>query len=236
MKTLTTASRLWHFQRCPIIESMPEVALREMDRISKEVRLGRGQILRPESYDFVYFIKTGALKISTFSAEGKEIIIALLAPGDIFGELEDGISMSEAMATAMENSVLNAVTNTQMESLLCKHPAIAMTVMKLGWRRVRTLCLRIADMLSRPAEQRLAVVLLQLSEDFGVPHPQGVHINLPISHRDLASLIGCSREMVTQIMTHFAREGVIVQGRKRIIVSDTKALEQIVTEAETATR
>ena len=236
MKSPNPVSRLWHFQRCPIIESMPEVALREMDRVSKEVRLGRGQILRPESHDFVYFIKTGALKISTFSAEGKEVIIALLAPGDIFGELEDGINVSDAMATAMENSVLNAITNAQMESLLCKHPAIAMTVMKLGWRRVRTLRLRISDMLSRPVEQRLAVVLLQLSEDFGVPHPEGVRINLPISHRDLASLIGCSREMVTQIMIHFAREGTIVQGRKKIVVCDPKSLELVVTEAETVTR
>jgi CRP-like cAMP-binding protein len=79
--------------------------------------------------------------------------------------------------------------------------------------------LRCANFMSCTLEERLALILLELSENFGVPDPKGIRLTLPARHRDLAELVGASRPRTTEHMILFERKHLISRNRRQLVVN-----------------
>src|SRR5208282_4266616 len=93
--------------------------------------------------------------------------------------------------------------------------------------------LRCANFMSCSLEERLALILLELSENFGIPDPKGIRLTLPTRHRDLAELVGASRPRITEHLIMFARKHLISRNSRQLVISRDR-LEGFLSEAHIA--
>ena len=161
-------------------------------------------ILEEEYGDLVFVVQTGTIKITRVNDEGKEVILALLGPGEIFGELAilDGEARS-ANALAQENCQLLAINKEDFLEILKNNFSVSYNLMCELAKRLRKSDQQIEALSLSDAEHRIGVSLLNLAEDMGVIRKGKVTIqNLPFQ-QDIANMAGTSRETVSRVMKMF---------------------------------
>lgn len=181
----------------------------------REIRRKEVLYLPGDAGDRVYLLKRGVVKISTVTDDGKEIILALMRPGEVFGEesvLED--APRDHMAEAYEDALICVITRQDFLGMLRAHPEMAFKVTKLVGFRLKTLRNRVEGLLFKGAPARLAQTLLDLARDHGIEDDEGVLLPLKLSQQDLASLIGVTRESVNLALADFRGRGLVeMEGR-----------------------
>ncbi len=157
-------------------------------------------VLEEEFGDTVYIVKDGTIKISRLNDEGKEVILALLGAGEIFGELAalDGEARS-ANALAQENCKVYAISRNDFVHLLKGNFKITFGLLGELAKRMRKSDQQIEALSLSDAEHRIGVSILNLAEDMGVIRKGQVTIaNLPYQ-QDIANMAGTSRETVSRV-------------------------------------
>lgn len=157
-------------------------------------------VLEEEFGDTVYIVKVGTIKISRLNDEGKEVILALLGTGEIFGELAalDGEARS-ANALAQENCKVYAISRNDFIHLLKGNFKITFGLLGELAKRMRKSDQQIEALSLSDAEHRIGVSILNLAEDLGVIRKGQVTIsNLPYQ-QDIANMAGTSRETVSRV-------------------------------------
>ena len=181
----------------------------------REIRRKEVLYLPGDAGDRVYLLKRGVVKISTLTDDGKEIILALMRPGEVFGEesvLED--APRDHMAEAYEDALICVIARQDFLGMLRAHPEMAFKVTKLVGFRLKTLRNRVEGLLFKGAPARLAQTLLDLARDHGIKDDEGVLLPLKLSQQDLASLIGVTRESVNLALADFRGRGLVeMEGR-----------------------
>lgn len=224
-------SKVWYLQRINLFKEIPPDEMEELARVTRmELAKKKQTIFFPgESSQQVYLLKTGRVKISRISEEGREVTLALLEPGEIFGELEilEG-SPRDTIAEAMEDSQMCVIQKEQFLSLIRKKPELSFRLTKLIGFRMRQIESRVEDLVFRDVPSRLAHLLLQLSEDYGKATPEGILLNIKITHQDMANLIGSIRETVSAVLGGLKKDGLIsFDGRKIILLRPDLIRKQI---------
>ncbi|MEP7336522.1 MAG: Crp/Fnr family transcriptional regulator [Acidobacteriota bacterium] len=162
-----------------------------------------------DSNELIYFIESGQIKLLMLSAEGKECLLAILAPGDIFGELcLSGLESRLETATAMEDTVLKQIPCPKFFARLGRD--------KLFEGFVQYLAVRIADqqqvianLVTVDSEQRLGQTLLNLARTLGKKDPRSIRIELKITHEELSAMVGTTRPRISLFMQRFRNLGLI---------------------------
>lgn len=210
-------SKLWYLKNINLFRGMSEDQMRMVEQrtIMREVRRKETLYLPGDAGDRIYLLKRGVIKISALDEDGREIILALLRMGEVFGEeaaLED--SPRDHMAEAYEDALVCIITKQDFLGMLRAHPDLAFKVTKLIGFRLKTFRSRVEKLLFKGAPARLAAALLELAQDHGVPDAQGILLPLRLSQQDLANLIGVTRESVNLALSDFRKRGfVAVEGR-----------------------
>lgn len=227
---MTQRSKLWYLKNVNLFEGMsPEQLLSvEQRTVMREVRRREVLYLPGDAGDRVFLLKRGVVKISGLSDEGREVILALLHKGEIFGEeavLED--APRDHMAEAHDDALVCILSKRDFMEILRPHPEMVFKVTKLIGFRLQTFRSRVERLLFKGAPARLAQTLLELAEAHGVRDARGVVLPLRLSQRDLANLIGVTRESVNLTLGDFRKQGLVeVDGRTlRILRPD--ALEAV---------
>lgn len=173
----------------------------------------------------VYFLTSGRIKISRLTEEGKEFILDLVEPGRSFGESEvfDG-SSRETTAEALERSILLSVPSQTLRHFLARHPSILMKFTATLGCRQKHLEKRLVDLAHKRAPRRLAELLVQLSQSYGVRDARGTLLRIKLSQAALGGLLGVSREVVNQAISDLRRRGVIDVSEGRVIIRNWEAL------------
>lgn len=175
----------------------------------------------------LYAILSGRVKLTQVSPEGKELVLAVLGKGDVFGELclfEQG--PQSALVTAIEDSEVFAVRCADLAKFMAEDPALIAALGKHVGERIRSLEQKLSDMVFKDVSQRLASLIVDFAREHGEKTPSGQHvIEMKITHQDLAGLIGSTRETTTITLNHFRDVGLIDFQRGRIVVRDLKGLE-----------
>jgi len=179
------------------------------------------------SPEAAYILLSGVARITCDNRSGRRKTVILLSPGLI-------PAFPTAVAGITYNFRCEAVTSCQVGTLALNNfvkicLGIDSTLFQqmaasfLGrWDRVH---LRCTNLIQCTLEERLALVLLDLTENFGVPNENGgMRLTLPVSHRELAELIGVSRPRVTEHLTEFSEKHLISRHNGRLVV-DHKGLE-----------
>jgi CRP/FNR family transcriptional regulator, cyclic AMP receptor protein len=207
----------------------------ELDEIigfATERRVPRGTIIfsKGDEGSSMMAVLVGRVRISAVSADGKEVTLNVIGPGEIFGEIAllDGKPRS-ADATAQEDTVLMVVERKQFLPFLLRNDALVERLLVVLCDRLRRTSLVLEEIALFDLPARLARLLVKLSNDYGRPAPGGgVRIDLKLSQRDLATLVASSRETVNKQLRGWREKGVVDQLAGYLVVRDANALERMV--------
>jgi CRP-like cAMP-binding protein len=179
----------------------------------------------------IYFIERGQVKLLMLSPAGKECLLEIHTPGDIFGELcLIGSGERLETATTMTDAILKGISKSQFnEGLQSEALHTALTEHLLA-RLARQQQL-IANLLTGDSQARLAVTLLELARKFGQPDPSSVRIELHISQEELSQMVGTTRPRISEFMRRFQSLGLIESNPRRVIVVREKALADYLSRA-----
>ena len=178
--------------------------------------------------DIVYLLKKGRVKISKVSEEGKEATLTILEPGEIFGELEVLQAVPrESMVQALEPVMVCEIRRQDFDRYLKQCPDVGGKVLKLFGGRLRQIESRVSDLVFKSAPARLARMLLELSHSMGISENGSIRLQTRLTHQNLASLIGTSRETVSTLMSQFVNHGLIAQDNRYILILDEDRLAKI---------
>jgi len=163
--------------------------------------------------DAVFYIVAGSVKITVVSEHGKEGVIAILRPGDFFGEASlDGHATRAASAITTSASEIARFSKDTVTSAIARDAAFADTFFRFLLDRNERLQADLVDHLFNSSEKRLARILLTLA-NVG-PHEQSGAVALPVTQETLANMVGTTRSRVSQFMSKFRRLGYIEYDEK----------------------
>lgn len=210
-------TKLWYINTNKIFSGLSE---KDKDEISSRLmpRHVKKKGLVYNSGDkagMVYILKEGRVRITQFSADGKELTVDILEPGDIFGELTvAGEEVYNSSATAMEDSYMCSINRRDFEDFIGKMPDLSLTITKWIGLRLRRVESRFMDMLFQDVRTRLITIFRDLAQKYGVEVDGGKKIDIQLSHKEIASLVGAARETVTLELNNLKRNGdILMDGR-----------------------
>ncbi len=157
-----------------------------------------------------FYCASGTLKVTKLLASGREILITILQTGSIWSDraVLNGY-WREVFVEAMEASDVYAVDNVVFENYLRAHPERLTSFMQRISEQVSDALTLLDDFRGRDVASRLARVLVKFSQQYGVQTDSGVRIDLPVTHQDLANMIGTARETVSRNMARFRQKGYV---------------------------
>ncbi|MHC4393271.1 MAG: Crp/Fnr family transcriptional regulator [Planctomycetota bacterium] len=178
--------------------------------------------------DAAYVIASGQLAVTALSEQGREVLLQLMVPGEMVGELAllDGRPRS-ATVTAREPVELFVLERTDFLQCLREQPEIALALLKVLSERVRRLSGAFEDSVLLDLRTRLARKLLALTTTFGRPEEGSLRIDVPLTQQALGEMIGATRESVNKWLRSFAALGVLTSRRGVVTILDRAALEEI---------
>jgi len=185
-------------------------------------------ILEEEMGDVVFIVMSGTVKITRVNDEGKEVILAMLGSGEVFGEMAilDGESRS-ANALAQENCEVVTINREEFLNLIKTNNKVALNLMTEFAVRLRKSDQQIEALSLDDAEHRIGVSILNLAEEMGVIRKGAVTVdNLPYQ-QDIANMAGTSRETVSRVMKIFEERGLITKTGHKLSIPDYAFFKRI---------
>lgn len=212
--------KLWYLSRINIFSDLDMATLKELDRISPMVSVPRGSLLlRPEEpASALFLLKRGRVRLYKVRPDGRQITLAVLGDGNVFGATGSiHLGAQDLYAETMDDALVCAMQLPDVEDLLRKRPEVALRLIAFLSQRVRELETMVENLTHSEVGNRLLFLLAALAKDFGREAPDGfTRVDVPLSHEDIATMIGSTRETVTATLSRFAREGLVRTGRRQI--------------------
>lgn len=171
--------------------------------------------------DKVFFIHEGAVKIAGYTEDGNEIIKAILHPGEIFGELAVyGESKRTDYAQAVEETQVCVLDRSEVVTLMRDVNDFQQFLNRLMGERVIMTQKRLASLLYKDARTRIAEYILEQADKRSKNSKDGVVLRNYLTHQEIASYTGTSRQTVTTVLNQFRESGLIDFDRKKIIIKN----------------
>lgn len=216
---------IWYLKRCDLFDRLSEGEAGRLNRRALVRRYGRGDVIyAPADAGLaVLVLARGRVKIHDLTPAGRETILAFIEEGELFGEVAvlDGRPRRE-FAAAVEPSEVLAIPREDFVALLEARADLTLSVTRLVGLRRERIEARLRNTLFLSSRGRLAHLLLELIESHGDGHA----IRFPLSHQDLAGLIGVTRETVTLALGRLQADGLIAVQRRRVVVRDLARLRR----------
>jgi CRP/FNR family transcriptional regulator, cyclic AMP receptor protein len=213
----------------PLFEALSEEDSRALRSKVLVVRLDRGERLFSEGDkgDRLYIILSGKIKLTKAAPDGRENLLSVHGPGEMFGELSlfDPVPRTSS-ATAITTAELAGLAHDDMRTFLATRPGVAIHLLQALAQRLRRINEVKADLVFTDVPGRVAKALLDLAERFGVPTPEGMQVNHDLTQEELAQLVGASRETVNKALADFAARGWIQLAAKSVLINDTDRLRK----------
>jgi CRP/FNR family transcriptional regulator, cyclic AMP receptor protein len=194
------------------------------------------QVISRESKDrHVYFIVRGKVRVSVYSAAGREVAFRDVGAGKCFGELSaiDGLPRS-ANVEAIEESIIASLPPQVFWKLLKTEPAVTANVVRLLTATIRSLSDRLFELSTLGIQNRVHAEILRLAKEAGV-HDGAASIDSAPRHVDIASRISANREQVTKELSAMTRQKLIEKRGRALVVPDVPRLERVVAELRRST-
>jgi len=192
-----------------------------------EIGITKGQALfrEGEPGDQMYVILDGKVKLGQTSPDGRESLLAILGPGEMFGELslfDPGLRASTA--TALTDAVVLGLSNEQLMPWLAGRPEVAAALLQALARRLRRTNEAMADLVFSDVPGRVAKALMELGEKFGTVTTEGLLVTHDMTQEELAQLVGASRETVNKALADFTQRGWIRLESRQVVILDVERL------------
>ena len=226
---MSDQSKLWYLENFNLFN---ELSMKEKMSLAENTTMKHATkhqfIYFPEQPSTsIFFLKEGKIKLGTYSDDGREIIKAILQPGEIFGELGlVGEENRNDFAQAMDDQVMICAMDLKdMEDLMARNTKLSLRVTKLiGWR-LRKVERRLESLIFKDARSRIVDFLKETAEEKGTKVGYETLIQNYLTHKDIANLTATSRQTVTTVLNELRDKNLIYFDRKRILIRDLNKLE-----------
>lgn len=205
----------------PLFASLDSEAAAALRASMTEQSTPRGTIIFAEGEigDHMYVIVEGKIKLGHASPDGRESLMAVLGPGEIFGELSlFDPGPRTATATALTDARILALGNTSLRPWLAGRPEVAEALLAALARRLRRTNDALADLVFSDVPGRVAKALLDLADKFGEVTPEGLLVKHDLTQEELAQLVGASRETVNKALADFAQRGWVRVDQREVLL------------------
>ena len=199
------------------------------------IEVPKGQYIYFEAYNHnkIYFIKEGTIKIGYIDNEGNEKVKEIIKQGELFGQFSlERSNLHGEFAQAYRDDVsLCSFNIDDFERLLKNRPDLALRYSKQVGAKLRNIENRLINLLNKDVRTRLIHFLWQLVEqNLGENTAEGFCMPNYLTHEDIASLIGSSRQTVTTLINELGGEGILSYNRQEICFMNVKKLQKLVSE------
>jgi CRP/FNR family transcriptional regulator, cyclic AMP receptor protein len=216
-------------RKAPLFAALDDEDATALRATMSPVHLDRGEILFKEGQDGdeLYVIVSGKIKLGRTSVDGRDNLLSISGPGEMFGELSlFDPGPRTATATAVAESELIALRNDQLHAFLENRPAVALQMLQALARRLRRTNDNLSDLVFTDVPGRVAKALLDLSNRFGRPAETGILVAHDLTQEELAQLVGASRETVNKALADFATRGWLKLEARAVVLLDVERLQR----------
>jgi CRP-like cAMP-binding protein len=214
---------IWFLKCCDLFANLTPLQRQRLESHATLRAFKPGEIIYfpTEPGQSVLLLALGRVKIKSLAPDGRETIFAFIDEGELFGELAIvDTKPRDEFAEAVGAARVLAIPRDDLLWLMGQRPEVALHITKLLGFRIRRIENRLRNILFRSTRERLVSLLLELLDSHGERVGPHWEIRLRLSHQELASLIGATRETVTLALGRLQRERLIVVERRRIRVLD----------------
>ena len=227
---MISKSKLWFLENFNLFEGLSEDEMKELEKITSmnETKKNEPIYFAQEPSNSIFFLKKGRVKLTRISDDGKEMIIGLVNPGEVFGEMSI-LDMDERndFATTMDDCLVCAISKDDFKEFLEKNPSLNLKISKLIGFKLKKYSERIEELVFKDAEQRVISFILSLAKEHGKKIGDEYFIKPFLTHQDVAKLTACSRQTVNTILTDLREKKIINFDRRKLIIHDEKKLESL---------
>ncbi len=216
-------------RQAPLFNGLDDDASGALESSMSAVSLRRGEILFAEGDegDQLYVVFEGKIKLGRRSGDGREYLIAILGPGQMFGELSFfDPGPRSATATAVTDVELRSLGHSALNPVLQSHPDVAYALLNQLAGRLRRTNEVVGDLVFSDVPGRVSKALLDLASRFGRQADDGIHVNHDLTQEELAQLVGASRETVNKALADFASRGWLRLEPRSVIILDLERLKR----------
>ncbi|MBJ7454925.1 MAG: Crp/Fnr family transcriptional regulator [Thermoleophilia bacterium] len=213
--------------RWQVLEGVPEGDVRQLLSIARRRVFRRGEVVFhvDDPADTLHLIVSGRFAVRVQTPVGDVAILAVLGPGDMFGELAliGGESRRTATVEALQAGETRSIHRPDFERLRAQHPSVTDVLVAILSEGMRRLSRHLLEALYVPADKRVLRRLGELAESYA---PGAAEAVIPLRQEDLASIAGTSRATVNRVLREEESRGSVRLERGRTIVLDRAALER----------
>ncbi|MBW3546461.1 MAG: Crp/Fnr family transcriptional regulator [Bacteroidetes bacterium] len=178
--------------------------------------------------DSIYILREGKVKISRLTPDGQEIILTIIRPGELFGELAiTGQLQREELAEVLEDSLVYIIKLEDIKALMQAIPNLNAEILKRLGARIKKVQCRLEAMICKNTEQRIRALIKEVAQEHGrviAGDSRQVEVRLGLTHADIAKLTATCRQSVSMLLRELEKQGLIKYDRRRIYIKDISLL------------
>ena len=214
-------------RQAPLFSALNDEAALSLRESMVSLKLYKGQVLFKEGQegDRLYVVVHGKIKLGTTSNDGRENLLSILGPGEMFGELSlFDPEPRTSTAAAVTDARLVSLAHDAVIGLITTNPQTSLELLRRLAQRLRKSNEVLADLVFADVPGRVAKAIIDLGVRFGVQEEDGLHVNHDLTQEELAQLVGASRETVNKALADFAARGWVRLEPRAVLVTDVARL------------
>ncbi len=221
---------VWHLHDLDWLRELSEPELEALRRRSDARNYRRGAtVFAPQTHPHsLYLLERGLVRIYRLSRDGAETTFGYVAPGEVFGELTAfGDFPRESFATAVHPSRVWKIPREVFQNLLAERPGLVFEITRQIGQRMKRIESRVENLVFRDVRSRVARILLELAEDFGVRRAEQLVVDLELTQGELATLVGSTRQSVNASLGDLEEAGLVQREGRRLVVVKPRELARL---------
>jgi CRP/FNR family transcriptional regulator len=218
-----------YLRNVPVFEDLPPEDLAIISQVTLERKYSKNGVIFSdgEPGEGFHYVKTGKVKIVKLAADGREHIINILGPSDVFAEvLLFNKGPYPATAIAVEDSCIGIIRNSELEKVIIKHPHVAMNIIQVMSKKLLFIQQKVKSLAFSDSYAKVAQTVENLAFRYGRESQRGLEFDIDITRQDIANLAGTTRETVSRIFSAMKKEKVLDWDERRIVILDINRLHR----------
>lgn len=214
----------------PMFEKLDDA---ELDRLLaratlRRVPVGEAVFEQGQKATQFFVLLNGRLKVKQVTADGQQIIVRMVSPGDIFG-FTKALQRDHYPGTpvAAADSLVICWPTEVWSEVIEQNPQLAVNAMQTIGQRLQEAHTRIRELATEEVERRVAHAVLRLIDEAGKKESAGIRIDFPISRQDIGEMTGTTLHTVSRILSAWEAQGLVECGRQKLLVRDTDGLRTL---------
>jgi CRP/FNR family cyclic AMP-dependent transcriptional regulator len=213
--------------RVPLFERLSAPEIEKLEALTKRKRFpsGTAVFFQDDPSDSLYVVLSGSAKVFRTAEDGRDRILMILRPGDAFGELAmiEGLPRSATVQTLEETEML-VLGGKDFEGFAREHPDFLWKLLQSMCERVRKINEDVLDLSFKDVPYRVLRMLSQLVARHGESGPEGWRIRMPLSVREMSSMVGSNTETVGRLLDRYESDGLVRRNGPNWVIPDQGAL------------